>query len=98
MKCTLLDGPVAGENLEILRAPLFLRITQNGLSIHALDQEHQEPTQTDIVYIYVREGPQSNATYRIHTHNPKDSFVMQNHSWRGWVCRQPETIARTRHH
>jgi hypothetical protein len=99
MKCTLLDGPESGEEFEIERAPLFLRITHNGTQSQALDKECQEPNPTDIVYIYLREGSQrqarteNSANYHLHTEYPKDCFVMENHSWRGWVSRQPETIA-----
>lgn len=98
MKCTILDGPAAGEELEISRAPLFLRIAHNGICTRALDEEHLEPELTEIVNIYIRSGPRSDPAYRLHTLYPHDVFVMQNHAWRGWVSRQPEAIAITRNH
>jgi hypothetical protein len=96
MKTHFLDGPAAGEELEIERTPIFLRVTHNGITFEALDQENHQPSLTDIVYIYLRQGRRGSATYRLHTLNARDVFVMENYCWRGWVSRQPE--AQVNHH
>jgi hypothetical protein len=95
---TFIDGPAQGEVLRLKRAPLFLRVVQNGCAFDGLDQIEDEPAATEIIYVYqLCERPAGHVTttggtypiarYRYFDPQPADSLVRENHSWKGWTQR-----------
>jgi hypothetical protein len=48
-----LDGPAAGVNLMLRRSPLFLRVTDDGQDLDALDQIDDTPRPNERLYAYV---------------------------------------------
>src|SRR5262245_61519854 len=52
-----LDGPAAGVDLLLLRAPLFLRVTRRSLEWDALDQFDDLPGADEEIIVYRRDGP-----------------------------------------
>lgn len=48
-----LDGPAAARSLMLRRAPMFLRVTDDGEKIDALDQLEDTPRANETLYCYV---------------------------------------------
>lgn len=52
---TFLDGPAAGETLQLRRVPLLLRVVQGRVGAwDALDQLDDEPRKTESIHVYRR--------------------------------------------
>ena len=95
---TFADGPAFGITLVLDRAPLFLRVTQNGITFRGLANESDEPEPTEIIYVYLRvpgtrcktatdQGIRLTACYQYFQPQPKEKLIFHNHSWRGWANR-----------
>lgn len=53
-----LDGPAAGTNLDLKRAPRFLRVVIDcDGTVDALDQLNDAPKPTEAIHVYRRQGP-----------------------------------------
>ncbi len=90
---TFQGGPEDGLVLRISRVPKFLRIIHNGGHIAALDQLHQDPEETDIVYAYRRITGKHRpgimrATYTWHLPQPRMSRIAHPYGWQAWVKEQ----------
>lgn len=102
---TFIDGPAKGQVLQLKRAPIFLRVVQNGCSFDGLDQIGDEPEETEIIYVYqIMERPAGHvstakgtypiARYRLFDPQPLDSQIRQDHAWKGWTQRTWDTLKR----
>ncbi len=96
---TFVLGPAQGENLEISRAPRFLRITQNGPCFRALDQPGHEPEETELIYVYQLQGRATEdpaiaaaAIYHYLPVQPTDKIIRRTPSWCGWTKQQIQLL------
>jgi hypothetical protein len=48
-----INGPAHGQNLMLRRAPVFLRVTDDGTKFDALDQHDDNPEPNERIYCYV---------------------------------------------
>ena len=83
------DGPSEGICFNHERDPLFLRITQNGITFRCLAGFGDEPEETELIYVY-RRCNRANGTsnYAFINPQPFDPMIRETHSWRGWAERQ----------
>lgn len=51
-----LDGPAAGQQLMLHRAPLFLRVCESAGGIDSLDMLDDEPAEGEVLFAYYRVG------------------------------------------
>lgn len=102
---TFQDGPAAGQTLQLQRAPIYLRVTEEGGTFDALDQLHDEPKPTERLYCYVLaevpghchvlrsprhlSGWQTIAKYRFVDPQPTDDQMRATPAWRDWTNQQP---------
>lgn len=51
-----LDGPAAGQVLQVRRAPIYLRVAIEAGEVDALDQAEDTPKPTEMLYAYRLKG------------------------------------------
>lgn len=99
-------GPAHGVMLRLRRAPIFLRVVDNGTNFDALDQRDDEAGENERIYVYriltepqtihIRCRPRSQggwyvyAEYEYYANQPGEA-VRDNKAWKLW-CK--EEIAR----
>jgi hypothetical protein len=66
-----LDGPAAGEWLQLRRVPMLLRVVQDGDEWDALDQLKDEPKQSETIHVYRRRDDLQVSKYHILTSRPR---------------------------
>ncbi len=93
VKATFFGGPEDGFSQRIARVPKFIRIIHNGTQIAALDQLHQEPEETDIVYVYRRTTGKHRpgmvrASYTFQDPQPRMGRIAHPYGWPAWVKEQ----------
>ncbi len=99
---TFEDGPAAGEYLSLKRAPLYLRVTDNGSVWDALDQVGDTPRPNETLHCYRLKEPAGNchvhrqggggwfkvATYVYVSPQPSDAKMRTTGAWRNWTAKQ----------
>lgn len=96
---TFFDGPAAGRTLMLKRAPLFLRVVQDGQDWDALDQVGDRPQPAEVIHVYRlmdlngtvhlnlgrgRGGWYPRAVYRLHERQPEEAVVRDTPNWQAW--------------
>ncbi len=112
---TLVGGPVGSPlgkatGLCIRRSPIFLRITQQGKKLDALDQlyDHADPGETLYAYkllasegtCHINRGRHGSgffvmARYGFIEPQPSDEIMRDNEAWSKWCHEQPEAKGST---
>ena len=106
----LIDGPAADVELELRRAPEFLRVVINfNAEVDALDQLDDEPKPSEKIYVYRLTGEPSHgiacsrgkgckpfvaADYSLYRQQPPDWIVRNQENWRRWAMAAHDREAR----
>lgn len=96
----LLDGPAAGQTLNLRRAPVMLRIVESKGKWDGLDQPDDEPRRGETVHVYIQVGTTMqghirsskpgvggffvHAKYRYFPDQPSVEHVREKSAWAAW--------------
>lgn len=96
---TFVDGPAKGQTLMLKRAPLLLRVTQEGDKWDALDQLEDQPRSTETLHAYELacrpgscfvdgskiHGRFTVAHYKLVIPQPAETVMRSNAAWAEWA-------------
>ena len=104
---TFIDGPAAGNALDLQRTPVFLRVVidKDG-TVEALDQLDDKPRPSEAIHVYRIIGqpgrgiacsrgkgcrPFMVAEYRLWCKQPRGTEARDNAKWKEWASLQAAT-------
>lgn len=101
---TFIDGPAAGTQLQLHRAPFLLRAVFST-EWDALDQLDDEAADDETIVVYERcakaqmvhfnpGGWYSTADYRVFADPPEDKYVRTTRAWQTWCKENDDAIRR----